>query len=443
MHRFKRGLALTVHVIWLLVLASAFVVVYALRVGWAMLLPRGESRADARQRALGRTLREALMSLGVTWIKLGQVLSARPDIFSRPVIEELQPLQDRVAPMPSLEARALVMRELGPATRSKIAHFEPTPIGAASVAQVHRATLETGDDVAIKLVRPGARARIERDAILIAWFASIVELVPGRHTLRPRDLARDFVTGLRAQTDLLTEAENYRIFSENFAGFEGVHFPRVYDELTTSNVMTMEFIVGEKVRGLPRDDGKEIADRLQDAFFKMCFEDGFVHADLHPGNVLIEEDGKLAIFDVGLIKRISPRVLPEMMDLTRCIAIGDVDDFVEHVRTFHERSAGTDWAAFRDDIEGLLRRIRGKRTDELDMPAIIFDLFRIGRRHGVRPMDDITLVLVSTVTAEGITKVLDPSHDALARTATYFASLASEKEPGGDTPDGSSSFVAA
>jgi ubiquinone biosynthesis protein len=388
-----------------------------------------EARRAAVAHLQGRLLRAALARLGATFIKLGQVMSTRPDLFEPELIEELRKLQDRLPAFPAALARAQLERDLGQPTDALFAKFEDAPVAAASVAQVHRAWLADGSELAVKVLRPDVRAKTERDAAILLALARLAMRLHAH--ARHADLAghlSHFVEGVRAQTDLRTEAANYQRFRANFEGVEGVTFPRVVPSLSAEHVMAMDFIRGRKVDTLARGEHPEVATRLRNAFLKMLFEDGFLHADMHPGNLLVTEDGTIAIFDVGLCKHLSEELLVQYIDFNRCLVMGTTQDYVAHLERYHSYAHGTiDWSRLERDVDELRQAFQGKTASELEFGALIERLFALGRRHGVRPVPDMTLMIVGLVTAEGIGKQLDPHSDSFGEVARYLTPILAKR----------------
>lgn len=386
-------------------------------------------RDPAARRALvarlrGRILREAMSDLGATFIKLGQVLSTRPDLLPPEIVDELKRLQDRLPPFQLAEARAIVEADLGGKLEEHFPEFDAAPVAAASVAQVHRARLADGTEVAVKVLRPDVREKVARDAVILRFWARVIALHPRWRLSDPVGHLDEFCRGIHEQTDLRNEVEHYARFRQNFAGVPGVRFPRVHAERSSERVMTMEFLRGAKLDQLPPGDHRELALRIQNVIFKMCYEDGFVHADLHPGNLLLHESGDLAIFDVGLAKQVGAGILEQFLDFVRCIAMGTTRDFVAHIQRFHTYATGVDWAAFERDCDAFIREFRSRSVAQLELGGLINRLFALARTHRVRPLPDMTLVMVGIVTAEGLGKQLHPDRNLFDETARYLGALA-------------------
>jgi ubiquinone biosynthesis protein len=387
-----------------------------------------EVERGAVARLRGRVLRWALSRLGATFIKLGQVMSTRPDLFEPELIAELKVLQDRLPAFPGALARAQIEALLGAPIEEHFATFDETPIAAASVAQVHHGTLKDGTEVAVKVLRPDVRAKTERDAAILRSLARLAMRVHVR--ARHADLeghVEHFVAGVLAQTDLINEAAHYDRFRENFASVEGVTFPRVYPELSGERVMTMDFLRGRKIDTLEPGEHGDIGGRLRNVFLKMLFDDGFLHADLHPGNLLITDDGTIAIFDVGLCKHLGEELLVQYIDFNRCLVMGTTQDVVRHLRTYHSYAEGVDWELLERDVETFTSEFRGKPASELEFGKLIDRTFDVGRRHGIRPVPDMTLMMVGLVTAEGIGKQLNPNTDSMGEVARYLMPILAKR----------------
>jgi len=377
---------------------------------------RGGPERHSKQLALvGRVLREMVSTLGATFVKLGQVLSTRPDLLPKELIDELRLLQDRMPSFPFEVVRRTLEEDLGTERLSQFAEIDALPVAAASVAQVHRGRLRDGTEVAIKVLRPSVHAEVERDVGILLALARILALHPEARLSDPVGHLEELSRGILEQTDLRKELENYERFRRNFAHSQGVVFPRPVPALSSERVLVMEFVRGTKIDALPPGNHVALSERLEEVIVKMCFEDGFVHADLHPGNMLVREsDGALVIFDVGLAKQIGPEIVEEFTDFARCFSVGTAQDFVAHFKRFHSYMGEVDWAGLERDLELFLSSIRGRNTAELELGALFNDMYGLARKYKVRPMADVVLVLVGVVTAEGIGKQLNPNGNIFA-----------------------------
>lgn len=379
-----------------------------------------QRRRLAVSRTKGRTLRRMLAALGAMFVKLGQVMSTRPDLFEPEVIAELRQLQDRLPPFAFRHVEAALVTQLGGPIDALFSELDREPVAAASVAQVHRARLRAGDEVAVKVLRPNVRRQVQRDATILITISKMLAWHPQIRLSDPVGHAQHFLEGIAAQTHLQNEVEHYRLFRANFQGVPRIHFPRVYEELSSDELIVMEFVHGTKIDALPPGDHSALSATIRNAFLKMCFEDGFLHADLHPGNMVVTESGEVGIFDVGLVKRLDEEILLQFIDFSRCITMGDVDDFVAHLKRFHRYLDDVDWAGVRGDIEAFAGKYLRQRAKDLEMSEFINELFALGRKHRVRPLPELVLILVGVVTAEGLGKMLSPEINTFKEIAAFL-----------------------
>ncbi|MBA3474683.1 MAG: phosphotransferase, partial [Rubrobacter sp.] len=254
----------------------------------------------------GVRLRRTLEDLGPTFVKFGQLLSTRSDVIPEGILVELQRLQDTAAPIPLEAARAVIERELGAPVGKVFADLDPAPLGSASIGQVYEARLHGGERVAVKVQRPDAQRRVEADLALMRDLAALLDARFGnRIFIDVKELVAEFEGVIRRELDYEAEAQNARRFAINFTGTP-VKIPRIYTELSTRRVLTMEFIEGTRFHDLrplllPPAERRRVATMGAEAIFKMAFEDGFFHGDPHPGNLILTPQGELALLDFGMV----------------------------------------------------------------------------------------------------------------------------------------------
>lgn len=401
--------------------------VYGLGRVATLFIQDGPARRRAVSRLKGRVLRAMMTLLGATFIKLGQVMSTRPDLFSAELIDELRLLQDQLPPFAFRHVRAAILRDFQRPIGEVFSEFDRIPVAAASIAQVHHARLKDGTEVAVKVVRPRIRKKIARDAFILECLARLTLLNAKFRHAQPVEHLEEFIDGILAQTDLHIEAKNYVRFRQNFEGFAGVHFPEVYGNASGASVLTMEFLHGQRIDDTTAETFPDVAGTMRRMFLKMCFEDGFLHADLHPGNMLITPTGGLCVFDVGLVKHLDDTVLLTFIDFAKCVTLGNTQDFVAHLKRFHGYMHDVNWAAVERDAEALSVQFRDQTNADLQWGSFINELFIASRRHGVRPIPELALVMVGVITAEGIGKMLSPGANSFDEMARFLMPIIAKK----------------
>ena len=356
----------------------------ATRHGFGYVLERRrKGPLEERPSDRGRRLREMLDELGPTFVKFGQLLSTRPDLVPLDIVAELRRLQDDVTPVPFSEIEGVIQAELGLTVERAFTSFDETPIAAASIGQVHRATLPTGEEVVVKVQRPNAPRQIESDLVLMRSAARFVrERVRALDFIDAEALVDEFARSIREELDYLHEARNAEAFHRHFEGDERVVIPRVTRRYTTSRVLTLEFLDGVQLRDLDTtayisEQRRDLAYRMTDAWMTMIFRHGFFHGDPHPSNILVLEDGRVGLVDFGLAGSLTDE---DMSRLTRLF----VDAATENVDALPRRLAelGVRYDKAREDelrsaIEELYYRYYGARLSEIDPIEVIregFDL---------------------------------------------------------------------
>ena len=368
---------------------------------------------------LPSSLRRALERLGPTFIKLGQVLSTRPDFIPEPFICELEKLQGAVPSFPFEEVRSIVETELSGPLEELFLSFEPESLAAASLSQVHRATLKDGSQVAVKVQRPGIRDVVQKDLSILMFLADLLERYFTQvRNYRPGRAIREFSVVTMRELDFTLEAKNVERFRENFRHTPRVRIPAVHWELTSPKVLTLEFIPGvhldhmDEVRTSSRRELGTVFSRL---LMKQVFGHGFFHADLHPGNLLVVGQS-IAMLDMGLVGVLEKKTRRIMILFFLAIRSGDIDLAFEYLLEITERMPGADLSTFYDDYRTVTSRGIDKSLAEESLLAMFFEIVSSAARHGVVFPANVVLMSKALLTAEGIMMKLNP-HFNFAREA--------------------------
>jgi len=381
--------------------------------GWSAWLRRW-TRADHRDLRPGQRLAAALQALGPTFIKLGQALSTRPDLVGEEVAADLSDLQDNLPPFPAEQARAIIEAELDQPISEIFAHFDDQPVAAASIAQVHFATTADGQEVAVKILRPGVEAIFERDIALFAWLARLAEtLLPQIRRLRGPEVIRTFEESVTQEMDLRFEAAAAAEMAENFAGDDELRIPAIDWQRTSKRVMTLERIAGisiDEVDGLSAAGHSplEVVRKAAAAFFNMVFRDGFFHADLHPGNLFVGKEGELIAVDFGITGRVDQQtrlILAEML-------LGFLNGNYRRVAEVHFEAgwvpADKSVDMFTQACRSIAEPILGRPSNQISVARLLGQLFEVTETFAMETQPQLLLLQKSMLVAEGIGRRLAP-----------------------------------
>ncbi|WP_036569806.1 ABC1 kinase family protein [Nocardioides sp. URHA0032] len=354
-----------------------------------------------------------LESMGPTFIKLGQLLSTRFDLLPASYTTALSRLQDEVEPFDFEIVRTTIAEDLGADVRHLFAELDPEPVAAASLGQVHRAVLRSGREVAVKVQRPGVRDEVRADLATLARIATVADKGSdlGR-TYGFAGLLREFERSLRLELDYRREARNLMRFADLTRRYDLLVVPDPVLDLTSGRVLTMDFVEGRKVTdvgplGLLDLDTAAIVDQLFSAYLKCILEDGFLHADPHPGNVLVTTDGRLGILDLGMVTTIPPRLQEKVVRLL--VAIGD-DNGEQAARVLADMGQPLehyDAEAFRDDVTHLVAEAVATGPD-LQAGRVLVELSRVSGAHGLRPPPEMSMVGKALLNLDQTTLHLEP-----------------------------------
>jgi ubiquinone biosynthesis protein len=407
----------------------------ALRIG---LMGRKEPKNDGGEgspgdgRSVARRIRAVLEDLGPSFVKLGQLASTRPDLLPKDVIVELKRLQDSVGLVAFAEIHEQMERSLSAPLEDLFASIDETPLAAGSIAQVHRAKLKSEDgllDVVVKVQRPGIAATIASDLDILHTLATLLErALPETKIYSPVGLVDQFDQAITAELDFVQEAENARRFRQHFADHPEVVFPKVYREASSKQVITLEFLPGDKIYDAIRagHSGKAIAQLAFRTMIKQIYEDGFFHADPHPGNVLIQgtpESPRLAMFDLGMVGRMSPRTRDLTIDVVISALRRDTDGLAMALYEIGTPTKKIDMEAYKAEVALLSEKLLGRNLAEVELGELIRDLVRAATKYGITIPTDFLLMGKALVTIEGVGKEIDPTFDLMEEARPLFAEL--------------------
>jgi predicted unusual protein kinase regulating ubiquinone biosynthesis (AarF/ABC1/UbiB family) len=390
---------------------------------------RGEDASagkEARLRKQAEWLKRSLLRLGPTFIKIGQTLATRGDLLPLPYVKELMTLQDQVPAFPTAEAFARVEAELGRTLREAFAEIDVEPIASASLGQVYRARLHTGEEVAVKVQRPNLAATISFDvhvlrrllALLLARFPRLGENADWEGMLD------EFSATIREEMDYVHEAKNAERFRRNFRAWRAIHVPKIYQSHTTPRVLTMEFIRGEKVTDIDALRARRISPvkvnrLLVRTYLKQLLEDGFFHADPHPGNLLVMRDGRLAFFDFGMTGRITARLQAQMIDAFFHVVERDVGGLAQDLFNLNFLKPSVDPEKVRPVIEGLFSHYLNLKLGEVNFKELTYDLAAVVYEYPFRLPSHFTYIMRALMTLEGIGIATDPEFNFFETAKPY------------------------
>jgi ubiquinone biosynthesis protein len=378
-------------------------------------LPIFRARRGSWTGAAGAAIAFLFQRLGATFIKVGQIMSTRPDIFPVEFLAPLSLLQDRVPPFPFAEVRAALEEEYGRPLDDVFDELSPEPVASASVAQVHRGVLRERAGrpavVAVKVRRPGIVRRAYLDEAILRTGAQVVALVPTVSLISPVESVDHFCQAVNLQLDFRIEAENNHTFRRNFADDPHVLFPELVDELCSDRVLVMEFIDGVKDSELCAvgNDPRYLARKGIEIICRMIYHHGFVHADLHPGNVFYLPGNRIALLDLGLVARLDDDARRTIAEINFYMAAGMGKELAALMGAETVWSSPDAFAAFEADVIGYVARVHGRPLEELQITALIGEIFNLLRRHRVRAKADFTVVNIALMVVEGIGRKFDPT----------------------------------
>jgi ubiquinone biosynthesis protein len=400
------------------------------RTGLASLVPG--KKAETEDVRLAPRVRQVFEELGPTFVKLGQLLSTRPDLLPAELIDELRRLQDDVPPLPFDEMKRAIESELGAPISEMFSMFDERPLASASIGQVYRALLRTEDGevaVVVKAQRPNIGPTIDRDIDLLYWFARLLERsVPESRVYAPVRLVEEFDRAIRAELDFALEADNAERFASNFADLPTVRFPKVYREYSSRKAITMGYFDGSNLFDAVAQgaSAERIAKNAVQIVVKMIFEHGFFHADPHPGNILVLgtlEEPVLGLVDLGLVGRLSPRLRDRLVDLLIASGTRDARAITDALYAIGKPTKKVDRSALEAEVSRLADKYLGRRIGDVPFSDMIRDLANASLRYGMETPSELVMVGKAVMTIEGIARQIYPQLDVVEEMRPYFTEI--------------------
>jgi len=405
--------------------------------------PTAERKAK-RRRARAIWIRETLLHLGPTFIKVGQFFSTRADLFPSEYVEELSKLQDRVPAFGYEQVAAIVQQELGKPIEQIYSYFDPTPLAAASLGQVHRAKLKTGEEVVVKVQRPGLTRLFTIDLEICRGIAEFFQYHtrwggPGRDWIGIYEECR---RTLWEEVDYLNEGRNADTFRRNFRDMPQIAVPKVYWRYTSPRLLTLEYLPGIKISdyealsaaGLDR---KLLARLGAEAYLRQLLKDGFFHADPHPGNIAVKPDGTLIFYDFGMMGRIRPGIKEKLVAMLAAVVAKNADLVVALLVELGVLVPTADLAPVRRSVQYMLDHFMDKpfsnSSDEISVMAISEDLYELAYDQPFRFPATFTFVMRALTTLEGLGKSLDPEFNFLEVAKPFAEELMNGSKPETET----------
>ena len=348
--------------------------------------------------AKAEELADDLEELGPTFIKLGQLISTRADLLPEPYLEALARLQDKVEPFPFEQVQEIVESELGGRLSKLFAEFEPEPLAAASLGQVHRAWMRDGREVVVKVQRPDIRGTIIED---LQALEEVAEFIDNHSDVGKRYefslIVSEFRRSLMRELDFKREADNLLKLRESLREYENIIIPAPVEDYTSSRVLTMDFIPGKKITDvssvrLVEIDGMKLSEDLFRAYLKQILVDGFFHADPHPGNVFLTDDDRIALIDLGMVSHLSGRMREQLLRMLLAIAEGRGEEVAEITIRMGEARPNFDETEFKRRVSSLVVRHTDSTLDQLDAGRIVMKIMRIGADTWFRFPQEFTMI---------------------------------------------------
>lgn len=372
-------------------------------------------------------LRKRLEILGPTYVKLGQILSLRKDLLPDIVTDELRNLLSDLPPVNFDQIRVVIEDDLGHPVEEIFATINEVPLGSASIAQSHRARLRTGEDVILKVVKPGIRELIYRDATLLRTTARFLQVIIPRY--QPKNVIDEFCEYTVREVEMRLEAENAETFAANFADMPEVVFPRIYRDYSATSVLCMEFLDGVRpddpaVLHLPLAERQAMVDLGASAIIRMLYQDGYFHADLHPANLLALPGPKVGFIDLGMVGHFDPELRHNLLHLFYSLIMEDFERASRYLAAVSRTGPRSDVLGFRTAVKEIARRWRQRANfDDFSLALLMLECVQMGARYRLYFPVEMVLMVKALITYEGVGYLLDPGFNVAEVSKRHVARI--------------------
>lgn len=401
------------------------------RINLANFLTGAATAAEEKEHlTIPQRLRLSFEELGPTFVKFGQLLASRPDLIPADFIQEMSLLHDQVQELDTLTIETVLIEEFGSHWKSKFTSFNTKPLGAASIAQVHTATLVTGEQVVLKIQRPGIVQKINDDLNVLYFIAELLEkYIPETRPFNPVGMVDEYFKTLELETNFVVEANNIRRMTENFKDYPDVVFPAVFFDLTTERVLVMEELKGQplsKVESLKAIgiDPDEVIKKGLKAYLKMVFVDGFFHGDLHAGNFFILPENKIGLIDFGVVGRLNSKTQSAIVNMLLALSKEDYLRLAYEYVDLAPFSEDVNVDIFAKDLQALIAPYFGLTLKNVNVGKILMSSSSVAAEHGLIVPTELMLFFKSIISIEGLGQKISKDFDFLAFTLTQVGEVA-------------------
>jgi ubiquinone biosynthesis protein len=370
---------------------------------------------ELKRQSIPVQLRRRLERLGPTYIKLGQILSLREDLLPKALTEELKNLLDKLPSVPYPKFFELVSTQLGRPVDKVFAHIRTRPLGSASIGQIHLATLQSGEQVILKVVKPGIRKTLKRDTLLLKGLGGLLQILIPRY--QPRRVIAEFCDYTLREVDLSAEADNAETFASSFSDQPDIVFPRIFREYSNANLLCMEYLDGfkptdKKIEELRHEDRLRLVDLGAEAIISMLYRDGFFHADLHPANLVILPGPKCGFIDLGMVGRFDSDLKHTLLYYFYSLIAGETENAANYLSLIADTGPKSDPVAFRRDVEEVCRHWSHRsRFSRFSLAELIMQSVGKGAKHRMYFPVEMVLMVKAIVTFEAVGRLLSPDFD--------------------------------